>query len=405
MDAKECLITQQPLTVEADSFAHIIPLALGGTLKPKGLISRTANDILNKRVDLRIIKLFNPVMSSLGGVREDGSAPPNTVMTDTRGDKYYTNFGTPFRATKPTFKRTEKSDGVLYTFHSRDLNDYKNHLQRIQKLHPDHDMDISTAISNATFTESYPTHPMGYELNLSHHNIFPAIFVMASLFSEHHNVGAHPLLREYVSKLPDYDTKEATNDIPLPPDTFYWLPDFEVVDHSPDTHTIFLVASPQKQKALINVELFGIYCGTVCVPYSGDTAIKQAYGINIVTGTETEPDVNWEAVIESDWSAETHPDHPSIVQRHTERLECLIAMTEQRSQEREMKRLVDKRLAAANSLENTRENAEILLDGIVDDLQKMFDSIADRYAQREENAKNAHSFSEDSQPDGHRRDT
>ncbi|MFJ2321284.1 hypothetical protein [Pseudomonas sp. NPDC087817] len=383
MDAKKCLITQERLTPETDSFAHIIPLALGGTLKPKGLINRTANDILNKRVDLRIIKLFNPIMASLGGLREDGSSPPNTIMTDTNGDKYYTNFATPFRATKPAFEKTETPEGILYNFHSRDSQDYENHLKRIQKLHPDIDLDIPSALANATIVESYPEHPMGYDLNMSENNIFPAIFVMASLFAEHHKVGAHPLLREYVTNLSDFHTKELIDNIPLPPDTFYWIPEFEVIANEPDTHTIFLLACPLKRKALISIELFGIYCGTINVPYEGDEIINEVYGINILTGEEVTPDINWDYVLKSDWRATHKTDDPFIMIRNAKRLERLITLIERRSLEKELSRLVDRNLADTADRENTLENAELLLDGILGDFQNLFDSIADRYTQRE----------------------
>src|SRR4051812_22937214 len=109
---KTCLICGDPITCENDSRAHVIPSALGGRLKPKGLLSAYANGALNDAVDLPLIRAFEPIMSQLDGSRDRGTNPC-VRMTNAAGRTYDVGFGKPLKPSSPEFSMDEQPDGSV----------------------------------------------------------------------------------------------------------------------------------------------------------------------------------------------------------------------------------------------------------------------------------------------------
>src|SRR4051812_32296263 len=69
------------LTAANDSEAHIIPNALGGSLKPKGIICQTCNRELGALVDNALVKAFGDWPTLLDIPRDRGKNPPNLIET------------------------------------------------------------------------------------------------------------------------------------------------------------------------------------------------------------------------------------------------------------------------------------------------------------------------------------
>ncbi len=92
MTENRCILLDVPLTAENDSGAHVIPSALGGRLKPKGILSDTANGDLNDKFDLPLVRAFAPFMALLGGSRDRGENQP-IEMTDRAGNRYCVVYG------------------------------------------------------------------------------------------------------------------------------------------------------------------------------------------------------------------------------------------------------------------------------------------------------------------------
>lgn len=82
---RRCIINNEVLTAANDSRAHIIPSALGGRLKPLGVLSRTANTLLGNTVDQLLVDALHPLMAQLDGSRDRGSNPP-IEMEDAQGN-------------------------------------------------------------------------------------------------------------------------------------------------------------------------------------------------------------------------------------------------------------------------------------------------------------------------------
>jgi hypothetical protein len=69
------------LTSANDSEAHIIPSALGGRLKPKGIICQTCNGLLGRIADNALIKSFGDWPTLMDIPRDRRSNPLKLVTT------------------------------------------------------------------------------------------------------------------------------------------------------------------------------------------------------------------------------------------------------------------------------------------------------------------------------------
>src|SRR5271166_4990175 len=70
-----CLVTDAILNSENNSAAHIIPSALGGRLKPRGLLSREGNTLLNEKFDVPLVEAYRSLMAVVAGSRDSGETP------------------------------------------------------------------------------------------------------------------------------------------------------------------------------------------------------------------------------------------------------------------------------------------------------------------------------------------
>ncbi len=63
----KCILTGVDITEAAknDSEAHIIASALGGRLKPKGILSINGNNVLDRKVDNPHIKAVQPLYDTI----------------------------------------------------------------------------------------------------------------------------------------------------------------------------------------------------------------------------------------------------------------------------------------------------------------------------------------------------
>ncbi|MGC2087057.1 MAG: HNH endonuclease [Bradyrhizobium sp.] len=77
----KCRGCMEPLTPENDSAAHVFPNALGGRLKPKGIICRVCNTALDRVADNALVKAFGDWPTLLNLPRDEGKHPPKLVET------------------------------------------------------------------------------------------------------------------------------------------------------------------------------------------------------------------------------------------------------------------------------------------------------------------------------------
>lgn len=71
------------LTSNNNSEAHIIPNALGGRLKPKGIFCAVCNTELDELADNPLVEAFEAWPTLLDPPRDRGRNPPKTVVSET----------------------------------------------------------------------------------------------------------------------------------------------------------------------------------------------------------------------------------------------------------------------------------------------------------------------------------
>ena len=146
LDERHCILTREKLTPASDSKAHVLPSALGGRLKSKGILSNAANEELNDKFDLPLVQKLHPFMALLGGSRDRGENQP-VQMTDAEGKHYHILFGEPPKITQPEYERTETPEGTQYVIKVRSLKEARTLLGRVKKEHPD--FNIEDALQHA----------------------------------------------------------------------------------------------------------------------------------------------------------------------------------------------------------------------------------------------------------------
>ena len=78
---QKCRGCRETLTPQTDSEAHVFPNALGGRLKPKGIICRTCNTKLDRIADNALVKAFGDWPTLLNLPRDHGDHPPRLIDT------------------------------------------------------------------------------------------------------------------------------------------------------------------------------------------------------------------------------------------------------------------------------------------------------------------------------------
>lgn len=333
-----CILKGIEITPENDSKAHVIPSALGGTLKPRAILCQEANAELNNKFDYLLIRSLHPIMALLGGVPDRGIVQP-TKMLDANGKEVLVVFGESITLGAPEFSEAEDLDGTKrYSIKARTMKEARTLLGRVKKTHPF--IQVDDVMAQASVVHTYLSRPLTAKLEIGPASTFPAIFSMAAIYSTHCGVQPHPDFNAYVSSFPE-DSEGTDAKIPMPPDTFYWLPSpppFE--DSEAITHRMFLVACPSKGEVLFYVELFNLICVGVKFPYSGTARLSRTYGVDVIAGTEIQPVVDESSVFKSTWAA-THQLSDNALDTQIEsRMARILKVAHGRSQAHEINRII-----------------------------------------------------------------
>jgi hypothetical protein len=113
LEDNKCVLFGAALSAEGefkDTLAHVIPSALGGRLKPSGILSTKANGVLNKWIDEPLIDMFGPGLSYFLDVSRDRGSSQQAILNDQNGDSWQFKKGNDFIIpTKPTVEHTRVS--------------------------------------------------------------------------------------------------------------------------------------------------------------------------------------------------------------------------------------------------------------------------------------------------------
>lgn len=333
-----CILTGEPIEASNDSKGHIIPSALGGRLKPKGLLTQKANTELNDKLDAPLIRALAPVMALLGGSRDSGKNP-STRMSTPDGKSYVVTHGQPIRPAHPSFEAQETDQGTQYQIVARTLDEARTLLGRVKAKHPSFDIDL--AMRKAVIKDEYLSDHLHGQLELGPNRIFPGVFGIASLFSAHLGHLPHPDFRAYVDSLPKrISLADDQVKVSMPPDTFYWIPPSSPVARTQGvSHILAFFGDPSSQSALVYVELFNLPGIAVRLPYRGHDAEVHTYCIDVLTGEEKSATVDTAIFRGTPWGA-THT-LSEVFGHFRKSLEHILSAVHERARSAELERITE----------------------------------------------------------------
>ena len=293
---RRCILTGVEIKADNDSKAHVIPSALGGRLKPTGILSKDANTRIGDLIDLPLTTAFQPMMTLINGSRDRGRNQ-GVRMTDGNGRSYLLNFDQPIRATRPEYETTETEAGTQINISARDMSELRTLLGKVKKDYPN--FDIEEGLRHARHVETWPDDYFHHQLQCGPGVVFPALFVAASVFAVHNGLDPHPALKSYVdSFIPAQPA--------LPPETFYFIPERQWIRASMEAgHVIGLVACPTRNQALVSIDIFNCTPVGIVLPYGGSVPFQASYGIDVATGKEVPVEIDTTVIHDLQWAA-TH---------------------------------------------------------------------------------------------------
>jgi hypothetical protein len=171
MTQPRCIITGETLTAETDSKAHVIPSALGGRLKPKGILSKTANTLVGDKIDLPLIEGFEVIVTLLDISRDRGTNQP-IQMKDESGASYVVEFGEPLKLAAPRFEDVPTPDGPGFRIGARTLKEARTLLGRVKSKYPG--FDIDEAMKFAVLAQDWPVGALQGTAEFGPGTVFPS---------------------------------------------------------------------------------------------------------------------------------------------------------------------------------------------------------------------------------------
>ena len=145
-----CILTGVSITSDNDSDAHVIPSALGGRLRPRGLLTIAANTFLNDRLDAPLIRALTPFMSLVDGKRDHGENQP-IVLKAADGTAYRVSPDGPMTLDRPGYKETPTEGGVLLNLQARTMTEARHLVNRARSAHPQIDVEVPSCFQSCSY--------------------------------------------------------------------------------------------------------------------------------------------------------------------------------------------------------------------------------------------------------------
>lgn len=331
MCPKHCILTNEELTSDNNSKAHVIPSALGGRLKPLDILSKEANRILGEKFDLPLIQALQPIATQLNISRDRGQNQP-FKMIDGSGKVYWFSFDKPLKLTRPEFSTQETEKGTQVFVSARNQKEARTLLGKIIAQYPG--LDIDDLMKHAVSQKVWPNGMLNFEIPFGPPIIFPAAYVSASIFAAYKGYDPHPQFRNFVLK---YDPEKPS----MPPDTFYFIPEHAWISAKGDvTHIMSLITDAKKGNMLIYIELFNTVCVGVRIPFDGNIDACASYGIDVLTGQEVQVLINEEYVSGLPFSATHKPGDKVLRDLMQDKLARIIAISQELAFNAQMKEIL-----------------------------------------------------------------
>ncbi len=357
MKINKCILTDAVLTEENDSKAHVLPSALGGRFKPKGVLSKTANETLNDKFDLPLIHALSPLMALLGGARDRGENK-SVRMTDKTGQSYSVVFGKSLELTEPKLEEEETPSGRAYRITARTIKEARTLLGRVKKNHPE--LDIEQALKQVEVKESYVDGMLCTTLNIGPNVFFPASFAIGSVFAATKEMKIHSEFKTYVENYkpssPPDELEETRVVAIMPPDTFYWIPSRAWFNTNAEvSHVLVYFGDPMRKQAIFYVELFNLPGIAVVMPYEGLSTAIHTYGVDILNGTEIGVYVDEIFLQSARWEATHTNGDEELFKLSKLKVGKLLGLVHSRSQSHEIGRIMEQELGSPEDIRKVSE--------------------------------------------------
>ncbi len=177
--ASKCRGCQATLTVENDSEAHIIPNALGGRLKPKGIICRACNTELDDIADHALIVAFGDWPTLLDIPRDRGPNPPKLIKT-INGRRVRLEADGSMTAVDVKFDIAPVEDGHKVEIAAGDMKTFRQLLKRAEKQFPQ--VDAKLAEQYAQTVAVADGAPLTMTFDFSPHGVFGGVVTAIWLY-------------------------------------------------------------------------------------------------------------------------------------------------------------------------------------------------------------------------------
>ncbi len=216
-------------------------------------------------------------------------------------------------------------------------------------------------MQRAAVQESYPDGMVGTQVQIGPIVLFPAVFVMGSVYAAHHELAAHPNFRDYVKAV----DLGAPN---LPPETFYWMPPQQWfrVDGTEVSHILALCSDAKRRQAFFYAELFNLPGVAVILPYDGTDDICHSYGLDVISGKPLNVHIDEGMLRSLDWKPTHQLGESSLYKEMQERMGKIMSVVVERSRSHEISRIVKEVLGPPDGRPFTKEDAQILSRRIAD---------------------------------------
>lgn len=277
-----CALCDCTLDDTTDSEEHVIPNALGGRLKLRGVICSTCNSTAGATWDSDLVRQLNP-LSLVFGIRRQRGNVPSQVFSTASGDEIELRPDNSMTPADPVFNQTENPDGSkTISIIARTVDEARRMLKGLKRKHPE--LDIDAALRRASKTEYYPD-PLAMPLNVG--GALASRSIVKSALCLAVSAGADPKECLSARRFLSDDGYNAG---------FTFLYDREVILNRPRGAPLHCVAVSSRglDRQLIGfVEFFATFRIAVLLadPYDGPE-IHRTYIVNPVTGEALDNEVH-----------------------------------------------------------------------------------------------------------------
>lgn len=356
---KYCAVTDEPITDKNDSRAHIIPSALGGRLKPKGILSKKGNEILNDKIDLPLIESLSQFMIMIGASRDRGENGTIRMKSDD-GQHYDVGFGS-LKPAKPELKIIEDDNGLIsVNILARGKKDEIALLNKVKKQYPN--FDIENAHKNMVRNKFIPEGSLHNSIDIGPRNLFASAFVAANLMSHFYGFGISDGFKSFL------ESHSANEDWVSPPDTFYFFPNenwFEI-DKNTVSHIIIMRGNAEEGRLFFYIEYFNILSAAVILSFNQKEDFHYSYGIDLVSGKEIPVTIDAKIFNNFAWVATHFLGEDPLYKIISEKIRRVIIFGAQRSREKGLGDVVEKSLGKPDGRIITQEDINKLAKDVTD---------------------------------------